>query len=142
VSIVADTRGLARLARDLRRASPEAWKAYRVRVREVAEVVLKDAQSRASYSSRIPQTGKVRVLSSGNVVITFGGDAAPDAAPIENKGKGFVRHPVFGNRDKWTSKGSHPAFAAPALDAHAEEVMRELEAAVCEAVERVVGGGL
>ena len=140
VSIIADTRSLSRLARDLRRASPEAWKAYRVAVRAAAEVVMRDAKARASFSTRIPGSMKIRVTSGGNVKIVAGGDTAPDAAAIENKGKGFVRHPVFGNRENWTAKSSHPAFMAPAFDAHKEEVLRAIEDAVHAAVVRAIGG--
>lgn len=142
VGIAADTSGLARLARDLRRASPEAWKAYRVAVRVAAEPVLADARSRASFSSRIPDSMRIRVMSTGNVKIVAGGDAAPDAAPIENRGKGFVRHPTFGRRGagEWTTKNSHPAYLAPALDAHRDEVLTAIEAAVYEAVDHALEG--
>jgi hypothetical protein len=137
-----DTRGLSRLARDLRVASPEAWRAYRESVRVVAQVVLRDAQSRASFSSRIPESMRIRTTGAGNVKIIAGGEAAPDAAAIENRGRGFVRHPVFGDREDWTSKNSHPAFLAPALDAHREEVVKGIEEAVFGAVELAVKGRL
>jgi hypothetical protein len=140
--IVADTRQLSKLARDLRKASPEAWKAYRVAVRAAAQIVAEDAKSRASFSHRIPGSIKVRVTSGGNVKVVAGGDAAPDAAPIENKGKGFVRHPTFGRTGPgdWTSKNSHPAYLAPAFDAHKEAVMDAIERAVGDAVERALKG--
>lgn len=133
--VYADTAALSRLARNLRRASPEAWKAYKRTVKVAAEAILADAQRRASYSQRIPPSGRVRVTAGGNVVIEF---TAPDAAPIENKGKGFVRHPVFGNREVWTAKNSHPAFGAPALDAHAAEVVDVVYEALVEAIDRAL----
>ena len=140
VSVVADTRELATLARSLRRASPEAWKAYRLAVREMAQIVAEDAKSRASFSTRIPDTIKVRVLASGNVEIVAGGPNAPDAAPLENKGQaGTFRHPVFGNREVWVSQPARP-FLAPALDAHREQVAKAIEDAVMAAVERAVHG--
>jgi hypothetical protein len=77
------------------------------------------------------------------VKITFGGDAAPNAAPIENRGKGFVRHPTFGRKDgpnDWTSKNSHPAFMATALAAHQEEIAKGIERGVYEATVRAIGG--
>lgn len=137
--IVADTSQLSQLARDLRAAAPAALKAYRVAARALAVPVLADAQQRASFSSRIPGSGRIRVTGGGNVKIIFGGDAAPDAAPIENRGKGHVRHPVFGNRQVWTDKNSHPAFATPAFDAHRETVARGLEEAVFKAVAAAIG---
>lgn len=118
-------------------------------------MVRKDAQQRAIAPDRpgrytatgfrrsgetIAESLKVRVMSSGNVKIVGGGDAAPGAAPVENKGKGFVRHPVWGNRNVWTNKNSRPAFLAPALDAHREEVLKGIEEAVYDAVSRAVEG--
>lgn len=140
IPVAVDTRALSRLARDLRAASPEAWKAYRLAVREVAEVVKRDAQSRSSYSKRIPDSMRIRTTAAGNVKLIAGGDAAPNAAAIENRGRGFVRHPVFGDRENWTDKNSHPAFLAPALADHQEEVARAIEDAVYAAVERAVRG--
>jgi hypothetical protein len=137
IPVYADTAALSRLSKSLRQASPAAWKAYKIAVRTAAEAVLRDMQARASYSSRIPQSGRVVVTAAGNVKIVFD---APDAAPIENSGKGFVRHPVHGHMDRWTAKNSHPAFASPALAAHQEEVLLAVEAAVTEAVRRVLGG--
>lgn len=139
ISVVADTRELAKFARSLRRASPEAWAAYRAAVRVAAEAVAADARSRAGFSTRIPATIKVRVLSSGNIEITAGGDAAPDAAPLENKGKGGTfRHPVFGNREVWVNQPARP-FLAPALEAHREEVAQAIEDAVMVALNRAIG---
>jgi hypothetical protein len=140
VSVVADTKALGRLARDLRRASPEAWKALRVSLRATAQPVLEDARARASFSKRIPGSMRIVVTSGGNVKIVAGGEQAPDAAAIENRGKGFVRHPVFGNRERWTSKNSRPAFLAPAFDAHKDQVAAEIEAAVAAAVDRAITG--
>jgi hypothetical protein len=68
----------------------------------------------ASFSKRIPASVKVRA--SGIVVsVIAGGEKAPNAAPIENRGKGHVRHPVFGNTDVWTEKNSPPAWFTPGV---------------------------
>jgi hypothetical protein len=136
---VVDTRALNRLARDLRKSAPEAAAAAKTRIRAMAEVVAEDARHRAGFSTRIPTT--IRVRSTGFTVrIVAGGDAAPDAAPLENKGReGDFRHPVFGDRERWVSQKARP-FLAPALDAHREMVVHELEAAVHDAVERALEG--
>jgi hypothetical protein len=141
IPVVVDTSQLSRLAKDLRLAAPEVWKAYRVTVRKLAQPLLAGMQRRASYSTRIPASGKIRVTSGGNVKIVFGGDAAPNAAAIENRGRGFVRHPIP-NTDAWTEKNSHPAFMSPELDAHVEEVAKGVGDAVVVAVERALRGGL
>jgi hypothetical protein len=126
----------------VRRACPEAWKALRVRLRAIGEVVAQDARADASYSTRIPQTIKVRVTSGGNVKVVMGGDAAPDAVPIENKGKGFVRHPTFGKRGAgdWTSKNSHPAILLPAFAKRADWALEEMERAYMDTFIRVFEG--
>lgn len=135
IPVYADTAALSRLSRNLRAASKVAWKAYKVGAAAGAEVVLKDAQGRADYSSRIPQSGRVRVTAGGNPEVVF---TAPNAAPIENSGKGFVRHPTFGHRDRFTAKNSHPAFAAPALAAHQDAVVAAVEKALVDAISRVL----
>ena len=90
--IVVDTAGLNRLARDLARVAPEAAKGLTKGMAGAGQVIAANAKARASYSKRIPGSMKVRAAR-GNVRVSAGGEAAPNAAPIENKGKGFVRHP-------------------------------------------------
>jgi hypothetical protein len=142
ISIIVDTKALSRLAADLRLAAPEAWKACRVALKAAGEIVAADARARTSYSSRIPGSVKVRTTSGGNVKVVAGGARAENAAPIENRGKGFVRHPVFGDREDWTAKNSRPAFLAPALAAHMDEVATAVENAIAIAVERALDSGL
>jgi hypothetical protein len=144
--IVVDTTGLNRLARDLARVAPEAAKGLTKGMAAAGAVIAADAKQRVSYSKRIPGSVKVRA-GRGNVRVSAGGEAAPNAAPIENRGKGFVRHPTFIPFDKlpgppgsWTSKNSHPAFLAPALEATAPKVVELIEDALFEAVERAIGG--
>lgn len=138
VPVYADTASLSRLAKNLRQASPAVWRAYKVAVREAAEVLLADMKQRAAYSDRIPDSAHIQVTASGNVKIVFD---APNAAPIENKGRGFVRHQTFGH-DPWTEKNSHPAFASPALEALGPQVALAIEAALTDAVARALEGGI
>jgi len=141
VSIVCDTKALSRLAADLRLAAPAAWKGARVALKAAGQIVADDAKSRASFSSRIPGSIKVRVTSGGNVKVVAGGEQAEDAAPLENHGRsGTFRHPVFGG-DTWVDQPSRP-FLAPALAAHEGEVAEAIENAVAEAVERALDGRL
>ncbi len=135
--ILADTKALARLASDLRRASPEAWRACRTSLRVAALPIAEDIRQATSYSSRIPATVRIRT-GRGNVRILIGGPAAPNAAPIENHGKGHVRHPVFGDREDFTDKNSHPAFAEPVVNKHREPFAREVGGAITDAVTRVI----
>lgn len=140
VDVRIDARSIARASREIRRASPEAWKALRVRLREIGEVVAADARSDADYSTRIPGSVKVRVTGGGNVKVVMGGDAAPNAVPIENKGRGFVRHPTFGHRDRWTSKNSKPAILLPAFARRSEWALEAMEKAYLDTFIRVFEG--
>jgi hypothetical protein len=68
----------------------------------------------AGWSSRIP--GAVKVAASfstrtAGVAIKVDGKAAPEAAPLENKGQsGTFRHPVYGNREVWVNQPARPFF--------------------------------
>lgn len=147
--IVVDVDSIARLAKDIRAASPAAWKGCQKGLRAGGELIADAAARNASYSRRVPGSRKVRTTGRGNIKVSFGGDAAPNAAPIENKGRGFIRHPVYLTYDqahsggdkyknRWTEKNSHPAFLAPALeettDQVAEMALDAIESAVLESI--------
>lgn len=150
VPIYIDVSELRALARDLNRASREAGKALRKGMLEAGELVAADAKSRADYSKRIP--GSIHVTAGRtNFRVRAGGESAPNASPVENKGKGFIRHPVFLTYDqahsgsskyikRWTEKNSRPAFLAPALDANAEKVAEIVGNTVHAAVKSAVEG--
>ena len=137
--IYADTKDLSRLARDLAKAAPEAWAACRASMRMAVEPIAEDARVRAAFSSRIEYTIKIRT-GRGNVKIIAGGPGAPNAAPIENKGKGHVRHPVFGNRNVWTDKNSPPAYLGPAYEEGKDKALAEIEVAVVATIDRAMSG--
>jgi hypothetical protein len=71
-------------------------------------------------------------------VIAGGGDVT-QAAALENRGKGHPRHPLFGDREHWYTNNT-PAYLAPALDAHREEVLTIIENAVADAVLHAIEG--
>jgi hypothetical protein len=142
VNASVDTRDFAKFARALRQAEPDLYHQLKSELRGAGEIVAGKVRSRASFSSRIPGTVKVRTSGVG-VRVIVGGPGAPDAAPIENSGKGFVRHPVFGNKDVWTAKGSRPAFFEPAvregLPYAAAAAVSALDRAVYEIVKKTEG---
>lgn len=130
-----DTTGIKGLARDLKAVAPEAAKEFRNGLKVAGELVAEEARVRSSFSKRIPSSIKVRT-SGQSVKVIAGGDTAPLAAAIENKGAGFVRHPVFGNPQVWTSKGSHGAFLGPAADAKGDAIAPLVENAVARAIDK------
>jgi hypothetical protein len=113
VTIKFDATQLQELSVAMRRIAPQTYKASQKAVRAAALEVLADAEDKASFSSRIPGSGKV-IMRGLNARIRFGGDSAPDAAPIENRGKGNPKHPLWGNRNYWYVT-EHGPFLAPAF---------------------------
>lgn len=145
VAVYVDTRSFNRLASDLRRFAPEAYKAAQIALRGLTKRTLSKAAANASFSTQIPGSGRTSVrLLKGKVQFGSGGGGgtrAYIAAPIENRGEGYVEHPVFGNKrgQSSTNKNSHPAFLAPAFDESKEEALAIMDDAVFGAFERMTG---
>ena len=82
----------------------------------VDQTVVPDAKAAASWSSRIPNTIKSSVTMTG-VFVKAGGPDAPHAAAYETgsaSNPGYIRHPVFGNREVWVETASRP-YIRPAI---------------------------
>lgn len=119
---------IRRLVRDLGKLPPEIRKELRPAIKEVGNVVVRDAQRRASWSTRIP--GAIRIganFSSGSRAgVTLIGNVrkAPHLRPWEHLGfQAPYRHPVFGR--VWVSQMARPFFF-PAVAAHAEDVDKKI----------------
>ena len=145
--VYADTAGISRLAAAMRRSAPQTWAACRKGLRAAGELTATDARGRAP-SARVAGSIRVRVTPGGNVKVRAGGAIAPEGVPIENHGKGFVRHPTFAAKDSpayvrpgnWTDKHSHPAFLTPAFDATVEQGVKMMDDAVMAAVAAALEG--
>jgi hypothetical protein len=144
-SILIDTKQFSALTRGIRASGPAGRAAVRGAFRDSAAIVKAEAWRRASFSRRIPASLKARAAGN-SFKVSAGGEAAPDAAPIENKGRGFVRHPIFVPLDKlpgppgsWTEKNSHPAFLSPAFEATEEEVIELITDRLTAAVAKAIG---
>lgn len=134
--VTIDLSGLRGLATALRKAQPELVKTFRAALRQGGELVANDVrESTARWSTRIPQT--VRTRTSGiRVSVIAGGARAPHAAAYEHRGEpGDVRHPVFGNRQVWTSKNTP---ARPSLRPSAERRAPEVADTVLDGVDEVL----
>jgi hypothetical protein len=144
-SILIDTKQFSMLVRGIRASGPAGKAAVRGAMAESAAIVKAEAARRASFSRRIPASLKARATAT-NFKVSAGGEAAPNAAPIENKGRGFVRHPIFVPLDKlpgppgsWTEKNSHPAVLSPAFEATEEEVIELITDRLTDAVAKAIG---
>lgn len=117
-----DVSQLKKLSADLRRVSPALQKDFLKGLGLAGDVVASAAKSKASFSTRIPGTIKVR-RRGVRVSVVAGGANAPHAGPLDNRGNaGSFRHPVFGNYDVWVSQPAHPF-----LENSAEEKVGEVE---------------
>jgi hypothetical protein len=129
--VFVDNSGLKNLAKELADLGavgvPDA---ARIGLRAIVNKVRDRARRNASYSKRIPGSIRGRVSVRGfSGSVAAGGAKAPNAVPIENKGKGYVRHPIFvkkadlpGPPGSWTDKNSHPAFLSMAVEEDAIEL--------------------
>lgn len=141
-AIKIDAKAVARFSREVRRAAPEAWKACRVRLVAIGEVVAQDARQRAP-SPRIVIKSSSTAL--GNVRISVEG---LPGVPQENKGLGHVSHPVFAkkgsprytDRSKWTNLNSPPARLLPAFAEKREWALGEMERVYWDTFNRVWSG--
>jgi hypothetical protein len=128
-----DTTAFKNFARALRRKAPELAVELRTNLRAAGNIIAEDARSRASFSTKIPGSIKVRV-SAATVSIVAGGPKAPDAAPYENEGnEGDFRHPLFGDREHWYSQKARP-FLHPAV----EHGRAAAQAAAIDALDKAV----
>lgn len=146
--VAVDVEAIRVLAADLRRVSPAAWEATKAELATGAELVLRDAEARASTggktgggSKRVASSGEVMPITSrGRVQVRFGGDEAWFAGIIENRGRGMVTHPTFGH-DPRTNKNGLPAFLGPAVAKNRPAILALVDRAVGDRVVKIVEGG-
>lgn len=160
-AIETDMTGLRALTKGLKLAPKEVQHEFRTKWRAAAQLVADDAKERASWSTKIP--GSIKVRGTGaNIKVIAGGERAPNAVPFEvgNRDGGAInRHPVFERENqirnptryqKWRIQKGHlkgvtfvdqptRPYLAPALDAHRKEVEKMMEEAILGAVNTSIG---
>lgn len=127
--------GLQALAGKLRALSAEMETTLLEALKECGELVATDARQRVDYSTKIPGSIHTNVAGPGFVRVST---QLPEAVAIENRGRGHVRHPLFGTREHWYNN-PQPAFLYPALRATGESFADAAVAAIHEAWEAVMG---
>jgi len=135
---------MVQIARDMRALPDETRKAVRPALRKAGQIIQRDAQGRASWSSRIPATITVVTSFRANregVTVRAGGKSAPHARPYEGLSSrgGTFRHPVYGN-DWWVSQASRP-FLFPAAEANQAAVTEAMRGTLDEAARFLGFGG-
>lgn len=81
---------------------------------------LNEIVARSKFSTRTRTAGRspgVRVVAASGI----------NVGSID---RGRLRHPVFGNREAWVTQQVKPGWFTDAMNAHADEVRRELMAAL------------
>jgi len=150
-----DTREIGAFARDLRLVGPASANTMRAAMAESGELVRKSAREKAAFSTG-GSTTSVRLGHKGipsSIQKSFGfqrgvywfrvragGKQAPQAAPLENEGKGHPRHPLYGNKQYWYTN-STPAFMEPALRENTPAILALTESALDEAIAVSIYGG-
>ena len=130
----ADAKALRNMGAALRKAQPALYRELRKALLVEGEKVRQWAAENASWSSRIPSTGKVRMAGPNGVTVSFGGPSAPHAKPYEHAGaEGTFRHPVSGTIE------ARPFLHPGALD-HLQESAEAVGAVLTETVEKHLHG--
>lgn len=138
--LTADAKSLKQMGTALRKAQPAVYRELRKALLVEAEQIRQRAASNASWSTRIPSTGKTALDGPAGVKVAFGGTAAPHAKPIEHAGaSGFFRHPVMGNRGVWVDQPARPFLHPAALD-HLQESAEAVGTALTVLVEKHLHG--
>lgn len=127
---------IRRLRADVGRFPAELRKQLRPALKTAAEPIAADARARASWSTRIPGAITVRARFGARdpgVSLRVLSSRAPHGRVYEGiRGNAVFRHPVFGHRDRWVEQPTRP-YAAPAVEAGADEVASAAAEAVTEA---------
>jgi len=122
---------LAQLYADAKAAPGVIQRELRRGVVKAADPIRLAVIASATFSSRIPQAVKAKArfsASEAHVRVYVDAKMAPEAAPINNRGRGGnFRHPVYGNRDVWVNQKAIPFFDAGvrAGEAEADRAMLE-----------------
>lgn len=116
------------LRRELGGIPVELRRLLRKRLPGLAEPMLADARRRSSWSTRIPNSLRIKVSFAkrrGGVLLVADRRRAPHARPFEGvTGRTFFRHPVYG-RDVWVRQRTRP-FLGPAVDARLLTLVTEI----------------
>lgn len=111
-----DTSDLARAEADLRAAAAGLPGQVRRSLAQSAEALRAAVAGAAGFSTRIPAAVKATTQLGGRVMsvsVYVDTSQAPEAGPLNNRGRGGkFQHPVFGH-DVLVSQAAHPFFDPP-----------------------------
>lgn len=155
--VVIDPGEWFRLKRELDAFDPALARALRKRIKNAGQV----AADEVKKTLRLPSPGggddsgegRAALIAATRVTVSFSKRAAgakvvtgSSKLPAEHKGllnvynkKNKFRHPVFGDRDTWVEQQGRPYFSASIYRALDRAMIREIHAALDEAV-KAIGG--
>lgn len=138
---------LVRLSRALRDAGrTELRKDLNAELREIGKPLVE--KTRAEARRRLPKRGGMAAAvakAPQRLAISTGRDAGVRIIVGKTKSgaraanSGFIRHPVFGNRDVWVDQKVRPGWFDDPLKGSESEVVPALQRAMEKTVDRIVG---
>lgn len=108
------------LKRELNSSITRATKPLRAKAKQEAKTRLPQSGGLAARVSKVSITARTRTGRDPGVVIQARGDAA------RSSDRGFVRHPVYGNRDAWVTQRVKPGWFTDTMRGGAREVRKEV----------------
>ena len=138
LAVHVDTAELRKLYVDLKGVEGNLRVELRRGIKKAADPLAQRVRANAGWSSRIPGAVKVKpsfTARGAGVSIVVDAKAAPEGAPLENKGRGGTfRHPVYGNRDVWATQTARPFFWAAVSSSGAVSAVEQVIVQVMDAV--------
>lgn len=128
-------------ADQLRGFPKELRRGLRKNIKAASQDLVRDIQSNASWSTRIPSAVKTRVgfgQRSAGVRVFVDSRIAPHARPLEfgSQGRSNVnRHPVFGT-DVWVDQPTRPFFMK-AVRSNQRQVVSKVQDAIDDSLRRL-----
>lgn len=140
LEVTVTSKDLHQMYADLKNVEGNLRVELRKGIKAAAQPMVDRVKSSAGWSSRIPGAVSAKVSFSAknaSVSVQVNPKKAPEAAPLENGGKGGTfRHPVFGNTDVWVDQKAQAFFYTNAVkDADIEKAI----GAVMDAVAKKAG---
>lgn len=137
---------MAALARDLRGASKELKKELRkglVQAAKPAGLAVRQAYGRemphrGGFAAKVGRSSiGIKSRTTGTISVSLLLRNAHDLSAIE---RGILRHPVFGNRDKWVKQTVPRGVGRRAFDSQRPEIQDAILAAIDRIISQIARG--
>lgn len=155
-SVTIDPTEWYRLKADLDKFDPALSRALRRRIKNAGQVaadeVKKTLREPSPAGGDDSGEGRAALIAATRVSVSFGNRTAgakivtsSSKLSAEHKGllnvynKASFRHPVYGNKDNWVAQSGRPYFGSVIQQVLNKEIIREIDAALDEAIVAIGG---